>query len=88
MLPTFFQQLNRRIKCCWAQVHVPLRHRKILMPYEFLNGARRCATHRQMRTERVTEDVHPFMHIRPPSRSLHPVLHLLPGQRRPVRLPS
>ena len=34
------------------------------MPGEFLNRPRRRATHRQVRAERVTEDVHPVVQQR------------------------
>jgi len=39
-------------------VHVPLRRPEILMTREFLNRSCQRATHRQMRAERVPEDVH------------------------------
>ena len=39
-------------------MHVPLRRAQIAMPGEFLNRQAWRASHRQMRTERVTQDVH------------------------------
>ena len=39
-------------------MHAPLRRRQILMARELLNRARRCAPHRQVRTERMTKDMH------------------------------
>ena len=50
---------NRRVERCRTQVHVALGHRQIRMPGEFLNRPRRRASHREVRTERVTQDVHP-----------------------------
>ena len=38
-------------------MHVSLRHRQLLMPRQFLNSPHGRALHRQMRAERVTQDV-------------------------------
>ena len=46
----------------------------------------RCAAHRQVRAERVTENVDPFPDIRPFRREPHPVLHDLPRERLPIVL--
>lgn len=61
-----FQQSNRRIECSRTQVHVALRRFQVLMPGQFLNGSRRRSTHRQVRAERVAQDVD----ARPGSRAL------------------
>ncbi len=58
----FIQQSNRRIQRCRTQVHVPLRRLQVLMPGQFLDGPRQRSTHRQMRTERVPQDVNPRPH--------------------------
>jgi hypothetical protein len=46
-------------------MRVPLRHREALMPDEFLDASHRRALHRQVRAERVTEDVNAGRHLRP-----------------------
>ena len=53
------QQPNRRIQGRRTQVHVPLGHRQILVPRQLLNRPGRRPPHRQVRTERVPQDVHP-----------------------------
>jgi len=55
------EQSDRRIERCGTQVHVPLRRREILMTGELLDCPRRRATHRQMRTERVPQDVNAWL---------------------------
>jgi hypothetical protein len=46
------------------------------MTRQFLNGARRCATHREMRAERVTQDVHAHVaEVRASRRSSDQPLH-------------
>jgi hypothetical protein len=42
-------------------MHVPLRGSEIRVSSQFLNCSCRCATHRQVRTKRVTENVNPAM---------------------------
>ena len=76
------EQPDRRIERRRAQVHVALRHRQVGVSSELLNRSRRRAAHRQVRAERVTEDVHPV--VRQPRlspSSLRPRLHDLPGER-------
>ena len=51
-----------------ADVHAPLRRREVLMPRQFLNGPRGRSAHRQVRAERVPEDVHPRPRMCPPCR--------------------
>ena len=53
------QQPNRILRRGRTQVHVALRGREIRVPRELLDGARRRASHRQVRTERVPQDVGP-----------------------------
>jgi hypothetical protein len=48
-----FEQPNRRVERCRAQVHVSLRRLEVLMSGELLDGPCGRSTHRQMRTERV-----------------------------------
>ena len=56
-----FEQSDRRVECCRTQVHVALSHRQILVPRQLLNRPCWRATHRQMRTERVPQDMHPIV---------------------------
>ena len=51
-----FQQSNR-IHRVRTQVHVALRGREITMPSKLLDGPCWRSAHRQMRAERVTQDV-------------------------------
>src|SRR5258705_13764197 len=51
------EQPDRSIERRRTQVHVALRRVEILVSGQFLDRPRRRATHRQMRTERVTEDM-------------------------------
>ena len=65
------EQPNRGVERCRTQVHASLRRLEVLMPGEFLNGPSRRATHRQMRTERVTEDVDARFDTRAPGDPAH-----------------
>jgi hypothetical protein len=51
------EESNRTLDRGWAEVHVPLRRREVLMSGKFLDGPCRRPTHRQMRAERVSKDV-------------------------------
>ena len=42
-------------------MHVALRRSQVRVPGELLDGARRRAAHRQVRTERVPQDVHALL---------------------------
>ena len=55
------KQSNGGIERRWTQVDVGLRRAQVLVPGELLNRARRRAPHRQMRAERVTQDVHAYL---------------------------
>ena len=58
-------------------MHVALSGDEILMTRQFLNGARRWATHREMRAERVTQDMHAHVaEVRASGRSSDQALHL------------
>jgi hypothetical protein len=58
-------------------MHVALSGDEILMTRQFLSGARRWATHREMRAERVTQDVHAHVaEVRAARRSSDQPLHL------------
>ena len=59
------QQPNRRVECGRAQVHVALRRAQVLVSGQFLDGPRRRSTHRQVRAERVPQDVNPWPYVRP-----------------------
>ena len=69
-----------------TQVHVPLRRRQVLVAGEFLNRPRRRAAHRQVRTERVPQDVNALASRAPAARRVAPGLHDLLRQRRAVAL--
>jgi hypothetical protein len=60
-------------------VHVPLRGRQVLMAGKLLNRASRRAPHRQVRPERVPQDVNPRPHV---SRASDARLHHLLGHGR------
>jgi hypothetical protein len=63
-------------------MHVPLRRRQILMSGELLYRSRRCASHGQMRTERVPQPMHAA--LRDFSSTRHPLdvmLHDVGRQR-------
>src|SRR5690606_29845427 len=51
------EQSNRRTERRWRQVRVPLGHRQTLVSDQLLHAPHRRALHRQMRAERVTQDV-------------------------------
>jgi hypothetical protein len=55
------QQPNCAIERRWTQVHVALRHAQFPVSSELLNRSRRCAAHRQVRTERVPQNVHAIL---------------------------
>jgi hypothetical protein len=70
-----------------AGLHVPLRRRQILMTRQLLNRSRRCAAHRQMRTERVPQSMHTVLrNLRPPRRAFDVMLHDVRRHRRSIRL--
>jgi len=72
----FIKQPNRTLDGGGTQVHVPLSRREILMASQFLNRPRRRSPHRQMRAERVTQDVHPQpFHACPPLSPPHAILN-------------
>ena len=52
------EQSDRTVERRWTEVHVALRHPEFPMSGKLLDGPRRRAPHRQMRAERVTQDVH------------------------------
>ena len=54
-------QSDRVFRCRGTQVHVALCRRQVRMASQLLDGPRRCALHRQMRTERVPQDVHALL---------------------------
>ena len=57
------------------------------MSGQLLNRSRRCAAHRQVRTERVPQDVYAVLRqLRSTRRAQYAVLHHLPGQRLAVVL--
>jgi hypothetical protein len=47
-------------------VHVALRRRQIRVSGQFLDGPRRGATHRQVRTERVSQDIDAYTPLQRP----------------------
>jgi hypothetical protein len=55
------EKTNRGIERSRTQMHVPLRGSEIRVSSQFLNCSCRRATHRQVRTKRVTENVNPAM---------------------------
>ena len=61
-------------------MHVPLRHAQFAVPGELLDRLRRRATHREVRAERVTQQVNAPSYVRPARRAFDPVLDLLPRQ--------
>ena len=79
------QEPDGRVERRRAQVHVALRRGQVLVSGQFLNGPRRRPTHRQVRTERVPQDVHPALRYSgPPRRSSHQLTHDLMGERHAV----
>ena len=65
------QEPNRGIERSRTQVHVTLRRGQVLMSREFLDGPRRRSTHRQMRAERVAQDMDACFHVRLPGPATH-----------------
>ena len=49
------QEPNRAVDGRRTQVHVELGRHQIALAGQLLDGARRCAPHRQMRTERMPQ---------------------------------
>jgi hypothetical protein len=49
---------DRAVERCRAEVHVALRHRQVRVSGEFLDRPRWRTSHRQLRAERVTQDVY------------------------------
>ena len=75
------EQPNRTIQRRRTQVHVPLRHAQFPMSGELQNRSWRCSAHRQVRAERVTQDVYPLLRqLRSARRPQHAILHHLPSQ--------
>jgi len=64
-------QLDSRVERRRTQVQVTLRRPEILVTGELLNGPRRRPTHREMRTERVPQDVQSGFHVRSPCDPSH-----------------
>ena len=54
-----FEEPDGTVRLAHRQVHVPKRRLKILVPRELLDRERGRPLHREMRTERVAEDVKP-----------------------------
>ena len=66
-------------------MHVPLRRRRVLVPGQLLDRPRRCPSHREMRTERVPQDVDAVAPgERPARRPLHEVPDVLLCERMTV----
>ena len=89
------QQPDRRLERSGCEVHVPLR-RQVLVPGELLNRSRWRFPHRQMRAERVTQDVNTWFHLSSPgdssNRHLHDLLRerltrLIADHARPSEMP-
>ena len=55
------EQPDRVFRCRRTQVHVALRRRQVRVSGHLLDGPRRRALHRQVRTERVPQDVHALL---------------------------
>jgi hypothetical protein len=66
-----------------AQVHVALRGREVLMTRELLDGPRRRAAHRQVRTERVTQDVNSRFDVRASGGPPHQLMGAVSAQTGP-----
>ena len=87
MISGTVQQPYGRIERCRTQVHVPLRRRQIAMSGELLDSPRRRATHRQVRTEGVTEYVNTSaLEIRHPRGAAHMIRNDLRRHECPIRL--
>ena len=54
---TCIKQLNRGVERCGAEMHVPLRHAELAVSGELLDRPCRRTSHRQMRTERVSQSM-------------------------------
>jgi hypothetical protein len=54
------QEPNRPLTHRWRKVHVSVRRREVGVPRKLLDGLRRSSPHRQMRAERMPEDVGSF----------------------------
>ena len=67
-----FEQSDRRVESRRTQVRVPLSHGETLMFDQFLQAPDRRALHRQVRAERVTQDVNARRHFGPLGRVAHP----------------
>ena len=71
----------------WTEMHVPLRGHEILMARKALNRPRRCAPHRQMRTERVPQAMYTVLrNLCASCRPLDVMLHYVRRHRRSIRL--
>src|SRR5690606_31476239 len=66
------EQSDRRVESRRTQVRVPLSHGEALMPDQLLHASDRRALHRQVRAERVTQDVNAGRHLRPLGRVANP----------------
>src|SRR5262245_10022345 len=55
------QQPDRTLQGCWTEVHVALRRSQIHVTSQLLNGSSRSTTHREMRTECMSQDVNAAM---------------------------
>ena len=75
------QKSDRRFDRRRAQVHVTLRRPEILMAGELLDGSYGRATHRQVRTEGVPQDVDARLHVRASCRPSQHHLHNLLRKR-------
>jgi hypothetical protein len=51
------KQSDRVFRCRRTQVHVALGRREVCVSRQLLDGPRRRATHRQVRTERMPKDM-------------------------------
>jgi len=65
------EQPNCCVEGCRTQVNVALRRGQVLMSGEFLDSPRRRPAHRQMRAERVAQDVTPGFTFAFPGRATH-----------------
>ena len=80
--PALIEQSNRAFDRRGTEMHVPLRRRQILMPGQFLNRPSGAAAHRQVRAERVSQNVHTnIANVRATCRPLNQPLHETLRQR-------
>jgi len=84
-MPGLIEQPNRAVERGGTRVHVPLRRGQVLMPGQLLDRPRRRATHRQVRTERVTDHVRPVVEH---ARAIPEESGLVAGVERPGGLRS